>query len=746
MLLLSLLLSLEPPSSPDEGPTTTLVDEQLSPVLALPPDTLRALQRRRYAVAIKGLEAMDRTKLAGDQVGDHAFLIAWSKLRLGRGAEAVSLIELVDKAEHVPQAYNQLTLGELLVHDGRAVDALPVLESVPEQSLLWPRAQMVLARAYKDLGRTLDTRLVYERLASREDPADGTALALSALATLAGPQSDEAYHHERRLWAAYPYTPQGRRATANLNAYGPFPTWREVAIRADTAMRSWKYAEAISLGTKYGSQIDADDADACMLRFAHGRSLFKQGNVTGASTILRSNGETCAGVDEDRGAKSLYLAGKSLERKKLWGKAATVYERIADLYPDHSIADDGLALAGIGYQESGQPAKARETWERQVRTYPTGDLAGEGAWRLAWTSWNAGDTEEAIAWADYAAEHVPVDVSPEHVRAAMYWRARWRVVPDPSDPTALDPTSLPQALDAWEALCRDHPYSYYALLAAARLYEHAPERVPARPELSSSEGWEVRQVFVDDHASGAGVQLAALGLYREALMEFEAAGYENMTPPERALVTEQRWEAGEWLLAHDELRRWLRTHPPEALGPQRDDVLRVAYPETYWPEVQTATKPYSWDPRIFHALVREESNFNKDIRSHADAWGLAQLLPSTAREVAGWMGTTVSTSQLTDPATNLKLGARYFESLMHTNGQNPQLAMACYNAGCGNVKKWRARFGDLPTDQFVESIPFRETRHYAKRVSRTWQIYHLLYDNGPAFPDLSAFNQSAFTR
>ena len=148
---------------------------------------------------------------------------------------------------------------------------------------------------------------------------------------------------------------------------------------------------------------------------------------------------------------------------------------------------------------------------------------------------------------------------------------------------------------------------------------------------------------------------------------------------------------------------------------------------------------------IFHALVREESNFNKDIRSHADAWGLAQLLPSTAKEVAGWMGTTVSTSQLTDPATNLRLGARYFESLMQTNGQNPQLALACYNAGCGNVKKWRARFGDLPTDQFVESIPFRETRHYAKRVSRTWQIYHLLYDDGPAFPDLSAFNHSAFT-
>ena len=745
-MLFLLSLSLMAPEAADQGPVVALAESDLNTALPLDEPTLKALRRRKHTASVSGLKKLDPTTLPGNQVGDHAFLLAWSLLRAKRGGEAVDLVDQVRNAEHVPPAYAQLTVGEILLQDGDALGAATALEAVSQDSILWPRAQLVLADAYRKLERTVDARAVYESLAARPDPSEGSAQALEALVHMTGPGSDTSYPYDRRLWAAYPRTSEGLRASGRLKSYGPFATWQEGAVRADAMMNAYQYDAAISLGTKHASQVDETDPASCMLRYAHGRSLFKKGSVTAAAGILVPNGEACSGLDEDRGAKSLYLAGKSYERKKMWGTAAKHFERIAELYPEHSMADDGLVLAGIGYWESNQPDKARAAWEKQVVTYPTGDMAGEGAWRLAWTTWNEGDTEGAIGWADYSIENIPLHTSPEHVRAAMYWSARWKAFPNPQEPAYLDTVGLDAAIDGWEALTRDHPHSYYAILAAARLYEHAPSRLPERTERSSGTGWQVREAWADDPSASAGLQLARLGLYREALMEFQAAGYDNMTPAERALVTEQRWRAGDWLLAHDEMRSWLRSHPPEDLGVQRDDVLRVAYPETYWTEVQTATKGYSWDGRIFHALVREESNFNKDIRSHADAWGLSQLLPSTAKQVAGWMGTTVTTSQLTDPATNLKLGARYFESLMTTNGENPQLAMACYNAGCGNVKKWRTRFGDIPTDQFVESIPFRETRHYAKRVSRSWQVYHLLYDGGSTFPDLSAFNENAFAK
>ena len=160
----------------------------------------------------------------------------------------------------------------------------------------------------------------------------------------------------------------------------------------------------------------------------------------------------------------------------------------------------------------------------------------------------------------------------------------------------------------------------------------------------------------------------------------------------------------------------------------------------YEQEVQTACSDYPWDYRLFHALVREESNFNRDIVSHAGARGLSQLMPATARSVARWLGTTVSDKGMFVPETNLRIGGRYLHFLMDRYGGDPFISLAGYNAGEGNVDKWLRERGNRPVDEFVESIPFRETRHYVKRVSSSWQMYHLLYDGGDAFPALAAFN------
>ena len=111
-------------------------------------------------------------------------------------------------------------------------------------------------------------------------------------------------------------------------------------------------------------------------------------------------------------------------------------------------------------------------------------------------------------------------------------------------------------------------------------------------------------------------------------------------------------------------------------------------------------------------------------------------MPATAQRVAGWLGMRVSNSQLTDPKTNLQIGSRYLHYLFELFDDNPFLAVGAYNAGEGNVGKWLKRFGPLPTDEYVEHIPFRETRHYVKRVLGTYQTYRLVWDPGPTFPNL----------
>jgi soluble lytic murein transglycosylase len=160
----------------------------------------------------------------------------------------------------------------------------------------------------------------------------------------------------------------------------------------------------------------------------------------------------------------------------------------------------------------------------------------------------------------------------------------------------------------------------------------------------------------------------------------------------------------------------------------------------YWDLVQKVTKNYSFDPRIFHALVREESSFNRHIKSWAGARGLSQLMPATARQVAGWLKISVNNAKLADPETNLMIGSRYLSYLFGLFDDNPYLSVASYNAGQGNVLKWITRFGNIPTDEFIERIPFRETRHYVKRVLWTYQMYRVIYSPDTTFPDFSHAN------
>jgi soluble lytic murein transglycosylase len=750
LLLLASALALEPPAHADDGPTVALDPAWTQTSLPLSPQVLADLADRKHTAASGVMADMDTSALSGAQQADHAFVLAWSLIRANKAKQAVDLLPLLSKSTTAPADYLALTRAELLAADGEHVQAAAALADFPTDSVLWPRAMLVRADALRDAGNTADARQVYLDLVERPDPAEGNPKALEALAFLSGSQSDAAYAYDRRLWWAYPSTREGYAAADRLSEYGPFPTWQETGFRGDRMMAAGQYKETIVLLEAAAANVESGTAEACVFRYAHGRSLFKLNRVTEASGILGPAGRDCAGHDADRGAKALYLAGKSLERKKAWAAAAVEYEAISDLFPEHSYADDGLALAGIAWQEAGDLTRARALWQKQVETYPQGDLAGEGYWRLAWGAYLDGDTPQAISWAEQAQQAVPVEVDPVHVRAARYWSARWKAYPDLAAPTVLtaDADALEQALLGWEALCRDAPHSYYAQLAASRLQTLAPERYAALPmpdRSGADDPWQVRQVWLDDtHVSNA-LALLQLGLYREAKVEWATVGTADMTPAEVAVWIQVMYAHDDGLIAHDQFKRYLHHHPTETLGVQRHKILVTAWPTTFWTEVQGATTDYTWDARMFHALVREESNFNKDIVSWAGAIGLSQLMPATARGVARWMGFSVTNSQLRDPATNLKIGARYFESLLERYDGNPYLTLAGYNAGEGNVDKWLTRFGNVPTDHFVESIPFRETRGYVKRVTASYQTYHLVYDAEPAtaWPDRTGFLDSA---
>lgn len=725
-------------SAAPSGPFTTLAPTAFSPTLPYSPELSAALATRDWATALPLLQAVDRTKLSGSQTGDHAFVLAWTLVRLNRAKEAAPLLEAVRAAVNAPPPYVQLTVGELLLADGKPVDAIAALTQLPTEGPIAVRGALALAEAYTKAERTADARGVYQRLVERPDPAPGSSMALWALAQKAGTSSPDGQALLRRLYRAYPGSPEDKAAAGLVS-----PTLEDLAWRGDRLQETSNFNDAVALLAPRLGEAKTNDAVGCVYRYAYGRAQHKLSNITSAAEILGPLGPGCVKADTERGAKALYLAGKSYERKKEWASAAQMYAKIPELYPTHSMADDGYALGGVALQESGDLAGARKLWAKGYEAHPQGDLAAESAWRLAFGAFLAGDTAEAIRWADRAAIELPLSASPTDVLASRYWRARWRAWPSLTDHAAKnpDPVAVAAAIDGLEQVARDAPWHYYGILAQARLRQLDPKRADAvaRPQMDADDApWQVRDAWRARPAVQNAMGLARVGFLTDALTELDTLDDAELTGSEMAIQTRLMADAGNFLFAHDRLRSWLKTHPPEALGPNTYRVLRQAYPNQYWPEVQAAAT-YSWDARVFHALVREESNFNPKIKSHAGACGLSQLMPGTASGCAKRMGLSYSSTKIWDIPTNLKIGAWYLDTLHQRYHGNTALALAGYNAGEGNADRWLGEHPNGPTDLIVEDISFRETRGYVKRVMSTWQTYRLLYGEGPIYADTSPF-------
>mgnify|MGYP003350269007 CR=1 FL=1 len=165
------------------------------------------------------------------------------------------------------------------------------------------------------------------------------------------------------------------------------------------------------------------------------------------------------------------------------------------------------------------------------------------------------------------------------------------------------------------------------------------------------------------------------------------------------------------------------------LSPDAYKVLRIAYPQLYWDEVQAATKGFGWDAQLFHALVREESNFNPQIRSHAGACGLSQLMPATAQ----WMTkstpglTTEMAAHLFEPVNCIAFGANYIAQMLRKFDGNMLHATAAYNGGPGNVNKWLKGPAGASPDAFTDLIPLEETKGYVRKVLGNYAAYRSLY-------------------
>jgi soluble lytic murein transglycosylase-like protein len=363
------------------------------------------------------------------------------------------------------------------------------------------------------------------------------------------------------------------------------------------------------------------------------------------------------------------------------------------------------------------------TWCRKLlRKFPGRSVAAMAYWLPIWNHYLRGEYEQALNWSDRAIART-LTFSPETRSRYYYWRARILVA-----------LGRPEAArDAWQALDKLWPTSYYGMMS-----RHARQKVPVPPRFTLGDYefashsppvqlkaiWEVAPLrtamflFVvgeDERAAAImGNMLGkpiADGLLEELGDVFRYFGRFRL---------QYRITANYF---HSDLKRY-----PVA----KTAVWRHAYPRAFWPQVLEQTSSQRISPFFVLAVIREESNFHAAADSIAGAKGLMQLMPSTARMVAKRNRLPYEESALTTPELNITLGTLYLKAVLRRYKWNPVLAAASYNAGPNAVKRWQREFGELPVDEFVERIPYDETRAYVKRVMASYLIYRELYHPSPS--------------
>jgi len=302
----------------------------------------------------------------------------------------------------------------------------------------------------------------------------------------------------------------------------------------------------------------------------------------------------------------------------------------------------------------------------------------------------------------------------------------------------------------YEQLVAHFPNTYFAIVARERLGQPSLQAATSSPvmlEFLSTVSWPPRPEFPSFQPGKEAqsrldrallLQLTGLNDFAEGELKFGArvdGDQQNVYALELAKLAAAR-------NAPDLALRYIKNYTPGYLYMPLDQApvafWQFAFPIPYRDSIVLHSSEQSLDPYLVAALIRQESEFNVTVKSHANAYGLMQLLPSTARGLAGHFGIRrFNADQLFVADRNIQLGTYFFHNLLNSYGGEAEIALASYNAGPGRANLWRTWGPFREPAEFIEVVPFHETRGYVQIVLRNADVYRRLY--GSTVPDLPTY-------
>ncbi|MEO5823012.1 MAG: transglycosylase SLT domain-containing protein [Vicinamibacteraceae bacterium] len=548
---------------------------------------------------------------------------------------------------------------------------------------------------------------LYETL-SKNKPEEPDAVLLGLARTLtASGNRDRALQVYRDLYYGYPLSDVAGDARTQMIALGAATARddaRELA-RAEQLFTARRYADAQTAFETVPPR-NGDERELVALRIAECHHYL--GRHRQAIAALQPY---LSGAKREAEARFFHLtATRALGDQASYVAAA---KALVTEFKTGAWTEETLNNLATHYIVTDDDATAGTVFTDYLERFPQGKYGPRAAWRLGWWKYRAGDFDGTATIFDQAAVNFPRS---DYRPSWLYWSGR----------AYAKVNQTARANARFELVRTDYLHSYYGRLAGVHLGAAATSRSPVGA-MTAAKTDATPPPGLPPNASAIR-QLILSGSYPLAEAEVKYAQRRNAPTP--ALEATRAWllrARGEYRPAINAMKRAY----PQYMTLDGDqlplDAKRVIFPLDYWPIIERHANARSLDPYLIAALVAQESSFDPDVRSAANAYGLMQIVPATGKRLARSLGIRkFSTGNLTDPETNVKLGTFYFKGLVNQFG-GAHFALASYNAGENRVERWIAERGPLPQDEFIDDIPFPETQLYVKKILGTAEDYRQLY-------------------
>lgn len=353
----------------------------------------------------------------------------------------------------------------------------------------------------------------------------------------------------------------------------------------------------------------------------------------------------------------------------------------------------------------GQPAKALGVYNALYKISLTRASRADVLWRMAIASIRAGNPARAIKELQQVLRLKP---GSETERAASFWLAY-----------AQDAAGSKEAARAqWSALARSQPFTYYGTHAAMRSGTPLPAPSLTFPELT------LRDAVIAHPDYEAAALLSRAGMLLDAAVYARRLNAAFRRDDAVALLAARASEAaGDYASSSTLMSSYFGPYLQQPAANLPDDFWALAYPRAYWTEVSEAAARYGVDPLLMIGLARQESHFDRTVRSPVGAVGLFQVMPYTAAELDPAFSNPAAMDRLTQPAVSAELAAKLLASLQARYQGALAPTIASYNADKERVQVWWDAAKGLPEELFIDSIPYQQTRAYVRQVLTNYAMY-----------------------